>query len=104
MRHVGQEIGFIPTRLFEFLSPDPYDLIGALQIVSLAFEQLSLFFELRIRLLKLGLLEFESGLRFLQRSALLFELLVRYPQLLALRLKLFGFGALNRSLPSFSSW
>ena len=80
---------FVSTCLFEFLSPDPHDLVGALQIVSLAFEQLRLFLELRIGLLKFGLLEFEAGLRLLQRSTLLFEFFVRNPQLLALRLKFF---------------
>ena len=90
VRHVGQEIGFISARLFELLSPDPHDLVGAFKIVSLAFEQLRLFLELRVRLLKFSLLEFEPGLRFLQRAALLFELFVRDPQLLALRLEFLG--------------
>ena len=90
VRHVGEEIRLVATRLLEFLSLQLDNLVSAFQVVALDFELPRLLLELRVRLLEFRLLLFESGLRFLQGPTLLLELLVGDPELFALRLQFLG--------------
>ena len=59
------------------------------EFVFLMFEQLRLFFELRIGLFEFGLLRFELRARFAQRAALFFQFLVADAQFFLLRLQFF---------------
>ena len=70
----------------------------------LQLELLRLRLELRVVRFELGLLLLEPPLRHLQRAALLFELLVRHPELLLLRLQLFGLplGFFDKCLQSLA--
>ena len=88
--HIGQKIGFVLARLFQFTRLQLKRGGSATQFVALALKRLGLLFELAVGLLKLDLLQFEARLRFLERIALFLELLVGDPQFLALGLKLAG--------------
>ncbi len=88
MRHVGQEVGLVTARLFQFLGLRLECRRGPAQIVALSFEDLGLFFQLFVGLFEFGLLLFEPGMRLLERPALLFEFLVRHAQFFPLRLQL----------------
>ena len=76
MRHVGEKVGFVAARLFEFPRLQLHDRVGAFQVVPLGFELSAPALRAGVGLLEFGLLLFQPRLRFLQRPALLFQFLV----------------------------
>ena len=88
--HIGQELGLVAARLFQFARLFLQRCLRARQVVALLDQLLGLLLQLDIGLLQFGLLGFQPRLRIQQHPALFLQLLVSAAQFLALRLKLLG--------------
>ena len=85
--HVGKEVRLVLAGLLKLASLKLQRGSGARKLVTLALQSLRLFFKLAVGLFQFDLLQFQPGLRFLQRIPLLLQFLVGDPQFLALRLQ-----------------